>query len=204
VAGPRLLLCSASPRRRALLASLGIEFTSIATSVDERRLPGEAVDDLPLRLARLKADAGRALGLAGGGPPAIALGADTVVALDDEVLGKPRSRVDSRALLMRLSGREHRVTTGVCALAADGRPHERAVHSLVRFRPLTEAQIRWLADSGDADDKAGGYAVQGLAGAFIDRLVGSPTNVIGLPLAETLELLSAAGFRMPWAPGGAT
>jgi septum formation protein len=197
----QLLLCSASPRRRALLAGLGLEFRAVSPAIDERRLAGEPVAELPLRLAVAKARAGRAADAAGAAR-CVALGADTVVSLDGDELGKPAGREEARALLRRLSGREHRVTTGVCAIGPDGAIHALAVSTQVRFRPLTEEQVGWLADSGEGDDKAGGYALQGLAGAFVERLEGSASGVIGLPLAETLDLLARAGLPLPWQRAG--
>jgi septum formation protein len=210
-----LLLCSASPRRRELLAALGLSFETLAPHIDESRHPGEPLEGLAERLARDKAKAGLSLlrARAPGGEQllaAIALAADTVVTLDGEELGKPRDRAHARELLSRLSGRTHQVTTGVCVLSAGPRGplgdtlRSCSVRTQVRFRALTPAQLSWLADTGDGDDKAGGYGVQGLAGAFIDRLEGSFTNVVGLPLAETLQLLAEAGLLLPWqaATGG--
>jgi septum formation protein len=200
-----LLLCSASPRRRALLSGLGLAFRAVSPAIDERRLAGEPVAELPLRLAVAKARAGLAAEAAATPATAaahrVALGADTVVSLDGDELGKPAGREEARELLRRLSGREHRVTTGVCAIGPDGAAHALAVSTQVRFRPLTEEQVGWLADSGEGDDKAGGYALQGLAGAFIERLDGSASGVIGLPLAETLDLLARAGLPLPWQRG---
>ena len=198
-----LLLCSASPRRRELLARVGLAFEVVATNVDESRLPGESVTALPLRLAQLKARTGLALHRSRGGAEAVALAADTVVSMGESELGKPRDRVHARELLAQMSGQEHLVTTGVCVLSAAGVEASCAIDTKVRFRSLSDAQLDWLARSGDGDDKAGGYGLQGLAGAFIDRLDGSFTNVIGLPMGETLDLLARAGVEMPWAAMGA-
>ena len=195
---PLLLLCSASPRRRELLAALGLAFQVEPAHLDESRRPGEPLAALPERLARDKAQAALSAFRSRGGGPAVALAADTVVTLDGQELGKPGDRAQAAALLRRLSGREHLVTTGVCAVSPEGRVGSCSVHTKVRFRALADEQLTWLAASGDGDDKAGGYAVQGLAGAFIDRLEGSFTNVVGLPLAETLDLLAAAGLQLPW------
>ena len=200
---PLLLLCSASPRRRELLTSVGLSFQVEAAHLDEARLAGEPLSLLPERLARDKARAALAAFHARGGGRAVALAADTVVTLDGEELGKPADRAQAAALLRRLSGRDHLVTTGVCAVSPEGGVRSCSVNTKVRFRALSEARVAWLAASGDGDDKAGGYAVQGLAGAFIDRLEGSFTNVIGLPLAETLDLLAAAGLQLPWQGGSA-
>jgi septum formation protein len=123
----------------------------------------------------------------------VTLGADTIVVVGEEVLGKPRDASDAERMLRALSGIEHRVITAVCVP-----PRVRAVETGVTFAALSEAQIRWLAASGDGDDKAGAYAVQGLAGAFIERIDGSFTNVVGLPLLETLQMLAEAGVELPW------
>ena len=121
------------------------------------------------------------------------LAADTIVVVGEDVLGKPHDRFDAERMLRMLSGVEHRVITAVCVP-----PRVRAVETTVKFAPLTDAQVRWLAASGDGDDKAGAYAVQGLAGAFVERIDGSFTNVVGLPLAETLQMLAEAGVELPW------
>jgi septum formation protein len=182
----KLLLCSASPRRRELLERLGVRFSVAPAHIDERRTDGEAALTYALRMAREKAQACAR-------PGAVSLAADTVVAVGDEVLGKPSDRSDAERMLRKLSGVEHKVITAVCVL-----PQIRAVETAVKFAPLSEAQVRWLAASGDGDDKAGAYAVQGLAGAFIERIHGSFTNVVGLPLVETLEMLAEAGVDLPW------
>ncbi|GAC1342321.1 MAG: Maf-like protein [Myxococcales bacterium] len=202
--GPRLLLCSASPRRRELLGGLGLRFEVLSPDVDESPRTGEPAAALAERLARDKARAGVALlaaraGQGGPGGPWVALAADTVVAAPGgQILGKPRDRDDARRMLALLSGSEHSVLSGVCAVAPRGAQRSCVVETRVRLRALTEAQLSWLS-AGDGDDKAGAYAVQGLAGAFIDRLEGSTSNVVGLPLAETLDLLAWAGLVLPWA-----
>ncbi|HMC33712.1 MAG TPA: Maf family protein, partial [Myxococcales bacterium] len=126
-------------------------------------------------------------------PGQVVLAADTIVVVGEDVLGKPRDRSDAERMLRMLSGGEHRVITAVCVP-----PRACAVETTVKFAPLTDAQVRWLAASGDGDDKAGAYAVQGLAGAFVERIDGSFTNVVGLPLAETLQMLAEAGVELPW------
>jgi septum formation protein len=204
-----LLLCSASPRRRELLAGLGLRFEVVAPEVDESPRTGEPAEALAGRLARDKAHAGRAAFIAAraragmvGELGVIALAADTVVARGGEILGKPRDRADARRMLSLLSGGDHSVFTGVCTLDPRG---ERScvVETRVRFRALSEEQLSWLADSGDGDDKAGAYAVQGLGGAFVERIEGSVSNVVGLPLAEVLDLLAGAGVAFPWTEGSA-
>jgi len=182
----KLLLCSASPRRRAFLERLGVRFAATPAHIDEARRPGEPALDYVRRMAREKAEACARPGHA-------ALAADTIVVIGEEVLGKPRDRADAARMLRLLAGVEHRVITAVCVP-----PDLRAVETRVKLAPLTDAQIRWLAASGDGDDKAGAYAVQGLAGAFVERIDGSFTNVVGLPMVETIELLSRAGVELPW------
>jgi septum formation protein len=183
----KLVLCSASPRRREFLEKLGIGFEQRPAQVDEAQRPGEAPLAYALRLAMEKAAAAIQ-------PGAVALAADTIVVVRDELLGKPRDRSDAARMLGRLSGIEHRVITAVCV----GK-RAVAVETRVTFAHLSPAQVRWLAESGDGDDKAGAYALQGLAGAFVERIDGSFSNVVGLPLAETLELLADAGVELPWA-----
>jgi septum formation protein len=194
----RLVLCSGSPRRREMLSRLGLRFDVEVPHVVEERGPGELIVAFPERLAREKAAAGlESWRKRGGQGPAVALAADTIVVDGEEVLGKPRDRADAERMLRRLSGTEHRVITGVCVVAG-GETRSRAVLTGVRFADLSDAALKWLVDSGDGDDKAGGYAVQGLAGAFVERVDGSFSNVVGLPLTETLQLLAGAGVRMPW------
>jgi septum formation protein len=193
---PVLVLCSASPRRRELLAALGLRFEVQPADIDERRQPGEAPAALAERLAREKALAGLRAFRQRSQAEAVALAADTVVALGEEDFAKPLDRRDTARMLRALSGGVHTVITGVCVAAAS--QVSLAVKTEVRFREMSDAQVEWLAASGDGDDKAGAYAVQGLASAFIERLDGSFTNVVGLPLPETLDLLAAAGVRLPW------
>jgi septum formation protein len=183
----KLLLCSASPRRREFLERLGLQFEVAAPRIDESRRPGETVTGYVTRMAVEKAAFGARAGR-------VALGADTVVVVGEEVLGKPRDRADAERMLRLLSGVEHRVIT---AVAVPGLPPA-LVTTAVKFAPLSQAQLRWLLDSGDGDDKAGAYAAQGLAGAFIERIEGSFSNVVGLPLLETLQLLDAASAELPW------
>ena len=182
----KLLLCSASPRRREFLERLGIAFEQAPAHIDESQRPGEPPLTYVLRMALEKAATGAR-------SEAVALAADTIVVAGGEVLGKPRDSSDARRMLGKLSGIEHRVVTAVCVGS-----RALAVETRVKFARLTGAQIRWLAESGDGDDKAGAYALQGLAGAFVERIDGSFSNVVGLPLTETLQLLSDAGVELPW------
>lgn len=183
----KLVLCSASPRRRELLERMGVRFSVAPAHIDETQRPGEPALSYALRMAAEKS-------AAGAGEGQVALGADTIVVKGGEVLGKPRDVADAERILGMLSGAEHRVIT---AVAVSGR-RALAVETRVRFAALSQAQIRWLAASGDGDDKAGAYAAQGLAGAFIERIEGSFSNVIGLPLLETLRLLEEEGVELPW------
>ncbi len=186
------VLASASPRRRELLGQLGLRFTVDAPDVDETVRPGEAPRDYVERIARAKAAtvAARQHGLP-------VLSADTSVVVDDEVLGKPENDTHARAMLARLSGREHRVLTGV-ALEGHATRSFTLVETVVTFRSLTPAEIDWYVATGEGSDKAGGYASQARAASFILSMQGSATNVIGLPLSEALQLLVQAGVPMPW------
>ncbi len=186
-----LVLASASPRRRDLLSQLGLRFTVAAADLDETPLPAEPADVYVQRLAQEKARA-----VAARFPQAWVLAADTTVALGAELLGKPRDGSEARQMLTRLSGKTHNVYTGV-ALA--GRTSAATVvRTGVTFRTLTAEEIDWYVGTGEPLDKAGAYAVQGRGGFLVARVEGSPTNVIGLPLGETLELLAQAGVPLPW------
>lgn len=190
-ASPPLVLASTSPRRRELLARAGLRFRVEAPQVEERRRPGEPPEALALRLAWEKASA---VAAALGAPRRLVLGADTVVALDDDVLGKPRDADDALVLLRRLCGREHRVLTAVAVVASDtGEAHQRVVESRVALHEVPEDELRAYVATGEPLDKAGGYAVQGGARAFVRDVRGSVTNVIGLPVDETLALLAELG-----------
>ncbi len=184
-----LYLASGSPRRRELLTQIGVPFSVVSAPIDETPLPNESAPAYVERLARAKA----AAGLASVGGPAVVLGADTAVVLDGRILGKPENREDALAMLADLSGREHQVLTAV-ALSDGQRVHSLCVTSKVRFRAISaeEAQRYWA--SGEPADKAGGYAIQGLAAVFVTGLSGSYSAVVGLPLSETAELLGQFGI----------
>lgn len=193
MAAPRLILASASPRRRELLALLGVTFEIQAADVDESLRAGEAPQVYVERLAVEKAGA-----IAARSPGAFVLAADTSVVVDEEILGKPgASHEEGARMLRRLSGRVHQVMTGV-AVAGGERVGAVVVTTDVRFKALTDAEIAWYLSTLEGQDKAGGYAVQGHAGAFITDLTGSSSSVIGLPLAETAALLERAGYPLPW------
>lgn len=187
----RLVLASASPRRQQLLAQLGLHFEIAPADLDEAVIPGELPRSYVERLARAKAAA-----TATKHPGALCLAADTSVVVDRDILGKPRDPAEGRAMLQRLAGREHWVMTGVAV--AGPFTGSLVVETRVRFRPLSDGEIAWYVATGEGTDKAGGYASQARAGAFIEAMDGSATSVIGLPLAETILLLQRAGLPMPW------
>lgn len=184
-----LYLASASPRRRELLLQIGVPHRRVAAPIDEGVLPGEAPAAYVERLARAKA----AAGLAALGHPACVLGADTAVVLDGQILGKPGDRAEGLAMLAALSGRSHEVLTAL-ALSDGERCMAQVVASRVHFRPITPAERTAYWDTGEPADKAGGYAIQGLAAVFVTHLEGSYSAVVGLPLAETAALLDAFGI----------
>ncbi len=185
------MLASASPRRLELLRQIGLEPDHIdPADIDERPGPKETPRRLALRLARQKAEAAAARH-----PAAFVIGADTVVAVGLRVLGKAESPDEARTWLRLLSGRGHRVMTGVAVIAPDGRRAERLGEARVRFKRLTEPEIARYIDSDEWRDKAGGYAVQGRAGGFVLDMHGSYSAVVGLPLYEALSLLQGLGHR---------
>lgn len=185
----RLVLGSASPRRLELLAQVGITpFAVRAPEIDEAPLPRELPRATALRLALAKA-AGIAIE-----PLEAVLTADTVVAVGRRMLGKPRDQAEAARFLALLSGRRHRVTTAVALRCSDG-ARSRVVETAVRFKRLSQSEIARYLAGGEWRGKAGGYAIQGAGAAFIPWIGGSYSNVVGLPLTETLGLLEAAGLR---------
>ena len=184
---PRILLASASPRRAELLRQVGIAHAVRPVDVDESVRAGEAPAAYVLRLADTKAAAlWRRLAPEERRP---VLAADTTVALEGEIFGKPGTLAEARAMLGRLSGRTHAVHTAIALLHAQGSA-ARVSSSTVTFRELTPAEIDWYWHTGEPADKAGGYAVQGRAAAFISHIAGSYSGIMGLPLFETWELLA--------------
>ncbi|MEP1122668.1 MAG: Maf family protein [Ilumatobacter sp.] len=185
-----LVLASGSPRRRELLRSVGLTFAVRAANIDETPVPGESPTNYVRRLSIEKAAASMESLLAGRGDVVIA--ADTTVEVDGRILEKPVDDDDARRMLRSLSGRSHRVHTGVTVSIADHgarRSTTIVVSTDVVFATLTDQMIDWYVATGEASDKAGAYGIQGAAAAFVERVDGSVTNVIGLPLAETLEIL---------------
>ena len=192
-----IYLASASPRRREILVSLGFQPVLLTAETDETARPGEAVADYVARMARQKNAAARQLaaqrGLALAQP---LLSADTVVALDNAILGKPRDAAHARELLESLSGREHQVWTAVC-VSLGGQTLEAAQRSDVRFKELSAQEIAAYIASGEPLDKAGAYGIQGIGGVFVAHLSGSFSGVMGLPVFETVQLLRQLGAPVP-------
>jgi nucleoside triphosphate pyrophosphatase len=186
---PIICLASMSPRRRELLAQIGVPHTVAAAHVDETQLPGESPRDYVVRLAQVKAttvrDRGESLPV---------LAADTTVVLDGVVYGKPADRAEAVAMLGALSGRSHEVLTAV-ALATARSVTLRINVSTVSFRNMTRSEMEAYWETGEPHDKAGGYAIQGYGAVFVAKLSGSYSGVMGLPLLETAELLSEAGIH---------
>ena len=186
-----LVLASASPRRRELLAQIGWAPDTIdAADLDEAPLKRELPAELALRLAKAKLAA-----VASRHPDAFVLAADTVVALGRRMLPKAETEAEALDCLSRLSGRRHRVIGGIAARGPDGTLRHRLVTTTVAFKRMTDAEIQGYLATGEWQGKAGGYAVQGRAAAFVSKIGGSYSNVVGLGLAETYALLTGLGFR---------
>jgi septum formation protein len=190
-----LVLGSASPRRRELLGTLGVPFVVRSASADETAQPGEAPRAYVERVTRAKLEAVRALDLAAAGGVLVA---DTiVVAPGDVLLGKPRDEGDARSMIERLAGATHDVCTRFALAPVDraaAPAHAATITTRVTFRALSAGEVRDYVASGEGGDKAGGYAIQGNAAAFVERIDGSFTNVVGLPLTELLLALRALGW----------
>ena len=187
-----LILASASPRRAELLRAAGIEFDVIPADVDEAMGPEDQPEGYARRMAQLKAEA--IIPLA---PGRAILGADTIVIIDNEVLGKPADAAAARRMLALLSGRTHTVLTAVCLVnpaVESGRVQTWVARTSVELAPLTQAEIAWYVASGEPADKAGAYAIQGLASRFVTRIDGSYSNVVGLPVALVYDLCTRAGL----------
>ena len=205
---PRLVLASGSPRRLTLLSQVGVEPDGLRpTSIDETPKTGEMPRSLAFRLSRAKAEAARDQvandkDLA----DAYVLAADTVVAVGRRILIKPKSVEEAVASLQLLSGRSHRVLTGVCLITPDDKIRATLVDTRVRFKHLSKEEIESYIASREWRGKAGGYAIQGLAGCFVQKLVGSYTNVVGLPLTEIVAMLIGEGFpiHFNWLKAGET
>ena len=185
---PALVLASRSPRRARILESLGVPFRVVVTDADETLTPGEEAGAAAERLARLKASCveGEALPV---------LAADTLVACQGHILGKPRDAAEAAEILRLLSGRAHEVVTGVC-LAHGGRAASGVERTTVRFAPLTPQAVEWYVGTGEPLDKAGAYHVDGRGAAFIEAIEGSPSNVAGLPVRLVLTLANQLGVNL--------
>ena len=182
-----LYLASQSPRRRELLEQIGVSYKVVRVNVDETWHPAESPEDYVRRIAKAKACAGKELH-----PGQPVLGADTSVVLENKPLGKPRDRQDGLEMLLALSGKDHRVLSGVCLIHET--PHYRLSASHVRFRRISRDEAAAYWDTGEPADKAGAYAIQGLAALFIRHISGSYSGIMGLPLYETGEILAEAGL----------
>lgn len=183
-----IILASASPRRAQLLRQMGVEFLVRPAAIDEAPHRAEPPGDYVLRLARDKA-----LAISRLQPEAIVLGSDTSVVIDQRILGKPATCEEAADTLQALSSRSHQVMTGI-AVAIDGYAEARLVTTEVTFRALRPDEIAAYVRSGEPMDKAGSYGIQGLGGIFVERLQGSYSAVVGLPLRETADLLAQAGY----------
>jgi septum formation protein len=195
---PKLVLASASPRRLTLLAQAGVEPDALRpSSIDETPRKGEMPRTLVARLARAKAEASRdQIANDRDVADAYVLAADTIVAVGRRILMKPKLVEEAVASLQLLSGRSHRVLTGVCLILPDDRIKMKIVETRVRFKRLSGDEVEAYIASREWRDKAGGYAIQGLAGCFAQKIVGSYTSIVGLPLTEVVGMLAAEGFPL--------
>jgi septum formation protein len=186
----RLILASASPRREEMLRLLGLHFSILHSNVDETPGTGESPKHYALRLSETKARA-----VAGMRPGHWVLGADTIVTIDGELLGKPQTPDEARGMIRKLSGREHTVITAFTLVNSERTEViRRAVASQVRFKNVPDDEVEWYVGTDEPYDKAGGYAVQGKASFLISEIHGSWTNVVGLPLCEVVEALKELGL----------
>jgi septum formation protein len=185
----KLILASSSPRRQQLLRQIGLEFDVIPSEVDEDFIDGETPQDHTMRLAEVKA---RKVGETN--PNRWVIGADTVVSIDGTILGKPATDREAYGMLTMLSGKDHLVVTGVSVYqGAKGNGKTIAVETSVRIKTLIPGEINWYVGTREPFDKAGGYAIQGIGAFMVQRIEGSYTNVVGLPLCELLEVLDHLG-----------
>lgn len=188
-----IILASASPRRQELLSLYGLPF-EVAPSLADETAEGNGLKRVEA-LARLKCEE-----VLSRYPGRMVLGADTLVCVDGEIMGKPRDGEDAARMLSLLSGRAHEVHTGLCLHCPDGRMLLEAETTRVHFLPLTREMIRRYVETGEPMDKAGAYAIQGRAGVFVSRIEGSPSNVIGLPLGLLTRFFQQAGVEVPATP----
>jgi septum formation protein len=185
-----LILASSSPRRRDLLSSLGLQFQVVPAELAEIPSPHEAARDFAVRVAEKKA-----LVVGTEYPHAWVIGADTIVAVEGEILGKPRDREDAKRMLQRLANREHVVLTGYVLLnLTEGKKLRGVEETRVKINALEEREIEWYINTGEPFDKAGGYAIQGKGAFMVEWIEGSYTNVVGLPLCQLIRLFKDAGI----------
>lgn len=188
----RLILGSTSPRRASLLSQLGLPFDVLAPEVDETHFAGESPVTYVTRMSNEKHAA-----VSGGIEPGpLVISADTVVLLDGEILGKPENEQEGFSMLRRLSGSQHRVLTSVTIGSNSGKNEQFVVETIVRFRTLTIIECKAYWQTGEPQDKAGGYGIQGIGAIFIESIQGSYTNVVGLPLTETAQVLRSFGISI--------
>jgi septum formation protein len=197
ISAPAVILASASPRRTELLRQIRVPHRVVIADIDEQRLSSESIDACVVRLARSKALQVQRQLLETADPDASlpVLGADTVVVIEDVLLGKPRDRADALSMLERLSARSHQVLSAVALASARG-VHHRVSCSEVRFRALSSHEREAYWETGEPHGKAGAYAIQGIGAAFIESLTGSYSGVMGLPLFETAQLLTEAAVSL--------
>jgi septum formation protein len=189
---PTLILASSSPRRKQILRELGFRFLHDHPEVDERPRRGERPRDYVRRLALAKGQP-----VAARRPGSWVVAADTAVVVDDSILGKPRNDREARRMLRKLSGRWHQVVSCVALVCReDGFQRSRTSSTRVRFRKMSDEEIAWYVATGEPSDKAGAYAIQGKGGLFIERITGSPSNVIGFPIEAFYDLLLQAGIKI--------
>lgn len=186
----RIILASQSPRRQELLSSYGFSYDVIPSLADEENVQGNGKERVTI-LAKRKCDEVRSRF-----PDAVVIAADTLVCIDDQILGKPKDRNNARKMLKTLSGRWHQVYTGICVCMPDGREWNMADTTEVHFVNINDEIIERYIATGECDDKAGSYAIQGRAGVLIDRIEGSYSNVIGLPMAMLTGILQEAGIQI--------
>ncbi len=186
---PTLVLASQSPRRAELIGRLGLQFDTVPADIDESYLPGETPEGHAERLAREKA-----LTIAASRPDALVVGSDTIVVIDGDVLGKPRDREHAVEMLLRLSGREHHVCTGI-AVAHGGEVRSGLERVRVRFRTLDRQAAEEYVATGEPMDKAGSYGIQGFGSAIVEGIEGDYFAVMGLPVVRMLDLISQFGWR---------
>ncbi|MBM4305618.1 MAG: septum formation inhibitor Maf [Deltaproteobacteria bacterium] len=183
--GNRLILASMSPRRCELLKQLGLDFKVIPSEIDEDIIPGESPREHVIRLAKAKA-----LDVGSQYPEDWVIGADTIVYIDGIILGKPKNRGEAMEMLRLISGKEHRVLTGVSVYHhKKGKSECEAVETVVKVKSLTTDEMNWYINTGEPFDKAGGYGIQGIGSFMIESIKGSYTNVVGLPLCELIQIL---------------